>query len=77
VRQSYGTIHKSSIFFLTEEILYSILAVSDQIKGVRPSPYATGVPFLLGRRYQLTRVSVCASQKYFFHIGRKQEMNVD
>ena len=29
--------------FVTEEILYSITAVSDQ--GIRPSPYATGVPY--------------------------------
>ena len=47
------------------------------IKGVRLSPYATDVPFLLGRRYHLTGVTVCASGKYFFHIGRKREMNMD
>ena len=39
--------------------------------------YATGVLFLLVRRYHLTRVSVCASQKYFFHIGCKHEMNMN
>ena len=30
----------------------------------------------LDRRYHLTQV-VCASRKYFFHIGRNWEMNVD
>ena len=45
------------------------------IKTVRS--YATGVLFLLVGHYHLTRVSVCASQKYFFHLGSKWEMNVD
>ena len=45
------------------------------IKGGRPSPYATGVSFLLGRRYHLTHVRVCAKQNHFFQIGRKWEMH--
>ena len=51
--------------FLTEEILCSILAVSD--KGVRPS----------SPRQVLSSVvrCVCALRKYFFRIGRKWEMN--
>ena len=61
-------------FSLTEEILYSISAVSDQ--GSQAKPLYYWCSFLLGRRYHLTRV-VCASQKYFFHIGCKWEMNVD
>ena len=46
-------------FFLTEE------TVLQRFKGVRLSPYATAIPFLLGRRYHLTLVSVCASQNSF------------
>ena len=47
------------------------------IKEVRSIPYATGVPFLLGRLYHLTWVSVCVLRKHFFHIGCKWEMIVD
>ena len=63
-------------FFNRGDTYYTVFWRSP-IKGVSPSPYATGVPFLLGRHYHLTHVSVCASQKYFLHIGRKWEMNVD
>ena len=56
-----------------EAILYSILAISHQGELSQAPTF----PFLLGRRYHLTRVSACASRKYFFQIGRKREMNVD
>ena len=62
--------------FFYQKRYYTVFQ-SSPIKGVTPNPYATGVPFLLGRFYHLTRVSVCALLKYFFQIGRKQEMNTD
>ena len=59
--------------FFQQRRYYTVFRQS-LIKGVRPSPNATGVSLLIGRRYQLNRISVCALQKYFFHLGRKQEM---
>jgi hypothetical protein len=46
------------------------------IKGIRPSAYPTGVPFLLGRRQCLCFAKVFLSH-LFFHIGCKPEMNMD
>ena len=60
-----------------QELFFYTVFRRSPIKGVRPSPYATGAPFLIGRRYQFTLDSVCASRKYFFHISRKREMKVD
>ena len=60
------------IFFIGDTMQYFGSLQSREL-GQAPIP-ATGVPFLLGRRYHLACLSVCASQKYFFHIGCK--MNV-
>ena len=59
--RTYYAGNKSANIFLTEEILYNISAVSD----------------LLGRHYHLTPVNFCALRKYFFHMGRKPEINLD
>ena len=57
---------KNVIERLTVRLLF--FSLMDCKRSIHPSPYATVVPFLLGRRYHLTCTSVCASRKYFFHI---------
>ena len=60
----------------------SVTNVSDELSLEIRAGYMLEVPNIIevcysSNKRHKTRVSVCALRKYFFHIGRKWEMNVD